>query len=326
MKSTEIQDWEKALQKACFPVILTDVHVGDPPRHSKRYRAIVPVGETDHTGPFSIVTDRYRLIRNEDVVDLGYEAFERIFGSHLLTKINVFNVVLASSRGSFFADFTAPALDYPIQIPGFKRPIGNPGHGDDRHTFFLRVVNSYNKTQAVRLEVGICRWVCRNGMIFGKQSIQLRAPHHKTKQELMDFVAEQAGYMDTGELSPRIGQAYAISLDDKMTVLEGVWQTLRLAIPPVQSNSRPTSVWKERCASLKRISEYYEEQFGQYAFSVLQAASQWAQDQKISPIQLNSYQRRCGEMLELLTVSDHWPDREENAQEQVKRIHEWVRV
>lgn len=323
MKSTEIQYWEEALQKALFPVTLTDVHVGDPPRLSKRYRAIVPVEGANHVDPFAIVTERYRLIRNEDVVDVGNEAFERIFGSHLLAKMRVFNVVLASSRGSFFADFTTPELDYPIPIPVSRRPIGSlDNRGNDRHTFFLRVVNSYNRTQAVRLEAGICRWVCRNGIIFRKQSVQLRAPHHKTKQELMDYVAEQAEKMDTGKLSLRIGKAYAISLDDGMTVLEGVWQTLRLAIPPVQPNSRTANFWKERCTSLKEISEDYQTQFGQCVFSVLQAASQWSQDQKVSPTQLNSYQRRCGEMLERLSASGKWPGREENAQEQVKRIRD----
>lgn len=327
MNTTEIQYWEEALQEAFFPVTLTDVHVGNPPRQSKRYQAIVPVDGADHADPFAIVTERYRLIRNEDVVDLGNEAFERIFGSQLLTKMNVFNVVLARSRGSFFADFTTPELDCPIPIPDFRRPIGSlDNRGNDRHAFFLRVVNSYNRTQAVRLEVGICRCVCRNGIIFGKQSIQLRAPHHKTKQELMDYVSEQAEYMDTGKLSLQIGKAYAISLNDGMTVLEGVWQTLRLAIPPVQPNSRTANVWKERCTSLKQISEDFQTQFGHYAFSVLQAASQWAQDQKVSPTQLNSYQRRCGEMLERLSACGKWPGREENAQEQVKRIHDWFRV
>lgn len=43
MTVTEDQEWENALHDACFPVTLADVHVGDPPRRAKRYRAVVPV-------------------------------------------------------------------------------------------------------------------------------------------------------------------------------------------------------------------------------------------------------------------------------------------
>ena len=180
MTASENQRWEAALHNACFPVTLTDVYVGNASRRAERYRAVVPVYSGVVGDPFAIVTDRYRLIHNEDVIDLGHEAFERLFGSHCRARMTVFNVVTATGRGSFFADFTAPKLDCTIRIPrsdGSIEPNGDP----TRHIFFLRTVNSYNKTQAVRLEVGICRWICRNGMIFGKQSIRFRDPHHKTK-------------------------------------------------------------------------------------------------------------------------------------------------
>ena len=87
------ETWQEALHDACFPVTLADVYVGNPSRLAKRYRAVVPVdGELD-VDPFAIVTDRYRLIRNEDVLDLGHEAFERLFGPQHLARMTVFNVL-----------------------------------------------------------------------------------------------------------------------------------------------------------------------------------------------------------------------------------------
>ena len=327
MTASKDQNGEDALRNACFPVTLTDVYVGAPSRRAKRYRAVVPVDADGGGEPFAIVTDRYRLIRNEDVIDLGHEAFEHLFGSHHRVRMAVFNVVMANSRGSFFADFTAPGLDCSIPVPGFDGPTAEPGEDPTRHTLFLRTVNSYNRTQAVRLEAGICRWICRNGMIFGKQSIQFRDPHHKTKCQLMDQIAERAELLITDTLQDRIGNVYGISLAQDMSVLEGVRQTLRLAVPPVDPKSRTARLWRDRCTVLNAVSKEYEQQFATTAFSVLQAASQWAQDQaRTSPIQRHSYERRCGEMLESLTADGRWPDRDRNAREQMDRILDWSNI
>ena len=326
MTVVDDENWEQALHDACFPVTLTDVYVGDPARRAHRYRAIVPIDSDSNEDPFAIVTDRYRLIRNEDVIDLGHEAFERIFGSHYRARMSVFNVVMANGRGSFFADFTTPELDCSIPLPRLNVPSATDAE-PSRHTFFLRTVNSYNRTQAVRLEAGICRWICKNGIIFGKQSIRFRHPHDKTKQQLMDQIADYAERLQVDELTAQIGDVYAVSLAPDMTVLEGVWQTLRLAIPPVDSKSRTARLWRDRCADLKAVSKDYENQFGNTAFSVLQAASQWAQHQaRTSPIQRHSYERRCGEMLESLTTDRGWPNRGQNAQEQIDRILRWSAI
>ena len=324
MTSSENRYWEQQLEDACFPVSLTEVYVGTPSRRAQRYRAVIPVDARHGDEPFSIVTDRYRLIRNYDVVDLGQEAFSRLFGPHLQTQMTVFNVVLAAGRGSFIADFTAPSLDCTIPIPFSTR---EPGDDARRHKFFLRVVNSYNKTQAVRLEAGFCRWICRNGMIFGKQSIQFRDPHHKTKTQLMDQITQNAQHLPTKMLSEQIGSAYGLRLLPDMSVLEGVWQTLRLAIPPVDSKARTAGVWHERCLALCRLAGEYEDSNGRTIFSVLQAASQWAREQEqTSPMQRHSYERRCGEMLEQTATNARWPNRDPDAQPQMDRIRGWSRV
>ena len=326
MTVVDDENWEQALHDACFPVTLTDVYVGDPARRAHRYRAIVPIDPDSNQDPFAIVTDRYRLIRNEDVIDLGFEAFERIFGLHYGAQMSVFNVVMANGRGSFFADFTTPELDCSIPLPRLNVPSATDAE-PSRHTFFLRIVNSYNRTQAVRLEAGICRWICKNGIIFGKQSIRFQHPHDKTKQQLMDQITDYAERLQVDELTGQIGDVYAVSLAPGMTVLEGVWQTLRLAIPPVEPKSRTARLWRDRCADLRAVSKDYENQFGNTAFSVLQAASQWAQHQaRTSPIQRHSYERRCGEMLESLTTDRRWPNRGQNAQEQIDRILGWSGV
>ncbi len=314
MSVAEDRNWEQALQEACFPVTLKKVFVDDPGYLAKRYRAVTRANAKPNEQPFAIVTDKYKLISNQDVVDLGHEAFEYLFGSSLRGKISVFNVVLAKRQGSFFADFTTPELDFDVNVPGIEL---------DKHTFFLRVVNSYNRTQAVRMDVGICRWICRNGIIFGKQSIQIRAPHHKTKYQLMDEIALQARPVEITALHERISHAFSLKSD--MNVLEGAWQVLELTIPEPNSKSRVAKTWIDRCRKLVSLAKKYENQYGQNAFSALQAASEWAQNSaETSPTQRNSYERRCGRMLEILMAEGAWPKRDSAADEQVKRIRSWA--
>ena len=318
MTTAEDRDWEQALRDACFPVTLKKVFVDDPGYLAKRYRAVTRTNAELNEQPFAIVTDKYKLISNQDVVDLGHEAFEYLFGPSLRKKISVFNVVLAKRQGSFFADFTTSELNFNVTAPIM---------GSDKHTFFLRVVNSYNRTQAVRMEVGVCRWICRNGIIFGKQSIQIRAPHHKDKYQLMDEIASQAKLVEVSTLRDKISRAFGFNLGNYKDALEGAWQVLDLAIPELNPKSRVAKTWIDRCRKLTSIAEKYENQYGKNAFSALQAASEWAQNSaETSPTQRNSYERRCGRMLEILMTEGAWPKRNSAADEQVKRIRSWAEL
>jgi len=44
---------------------------------------------------------------------------------------------------------------------------------------FVRVTNSYNTTRALRFDVGYCRKICLNGVIFGRRSIRFAFPHSR---------------------------------------------------------------------------------------------------------------------------------------------------
>ena len=128
-------------------------------------------------------------------------------------------------------------------------------------------------------------------MIFGKQSIKFHDPHYKTKHQLMDEIAKCAEPLKINALPGRTTNAYGITLPQRTTVLEGAWQTLRLAIPPVDPKSRTAPLWKERCAALITISEEYTDYFGKTACSALHAASQWSQEQaRNSPSQRHGYE------------------------------------
>jgi len=312
--------WKERLKEVYFPVSLADVYVGTPAHCAKRYKAIVPSDSAPTSYPLAIVTNRYRLIRNQDAVELGFMAFEYIFGSENSSDLKVFNVLMSKNRGSFLADFTAPALKFPIDV---RLGQANRENMED-HVYFIRIVNSYNKTRPVGLEVGICRWICRNGIIFNKQSIHLKQPHTKTREELKDQVEKLATSLDADSLGSMIREAYSAPLSRDMSVLKGVLQTLRLLIPTPNPNSRLARMWIRRCAALEEVSRKYELKYGKSAFAALQAASEWSHTHsRTSPIQADLYERRCGEMLESVMSKKKWPECDESAGKQESHVEKW---
>lgn len=323
LKSEEYR-WQNVLNAAFFPVDEREIFVGSSRKKSKKYKAIVK-RESEKAEPFAVVTDSYRLIRHEDAMDLGYEAFERIYGDQLLDQITVFNVILSVSRGSFLADLTSESL---IEVFFAKElDVVKELNAFEHHVFFLRVTNSYNRTRAVRLETGLCRESTRSCLIFGKPSIRFKDPHNKSKQQLMDFIAKNTNPLDVRRLRTEIDRAYRLDLHENR-LIPAMLQTLRLVIPPVEPTPQNALSWQKKCTHLLEIAEAYEREWGLTAFSAIQASTEWVKRlMSESPIRRDSYERRCGEMLELLRSNDEWPKSDQSKSErdeQMRRVKDWA--
>ena len=255
------------------------------------------------------------------------KAFEHVFGPKARESMTVFNVITGREGATFLADLTAPTLECWIPAPSGAGSSPEQDRESELHKFFLRVTNSYNKTQAVRIETGVCRWICRNGMIFGTQSIRFRDPHHRSKIQLMDDIAQSAKKLATERLPAEIGATYGCSLDPGMSVLEGMWQTLRLAVPMPNPRAPNSKQWLKRCRDLQELGKKYERNHGRTVFSALQGAAEWARSQgDQAPIQRHSFERRCGEMLEAVQQQKKWPDKKPEAKGQLERIQAWAAI
>ena len=317
---TEEPFWRDKLNASFFPVEESEVRIGNTDIPSKKFKAIKKRHvRSDEDEPFAIVTGSYKLIRHEDAMDLGYEAFERMYGAGLLSNMTVFNVLVSTSGGSFLADLTSPELALRLNIRGLET---------DSQLFFLRVTNSYDRTRAVRVEAGICRWICRNGLIFGTQSIRFRDPHHKSKQSLLDYIADKTKLLKVDQVFAGIERAYHVNLVDQGSLIPSMLQTLRLSVPSPNSSFQTSNRWTRRCKTLVDIADKYKSSYGQTAFSAIQASSEWVKHlMSESPLQRDSYERRCGEMLELVQTSNEWPKSNlsgSQEDEQVQRVMEWA--
>lgn len=126
-----------------------------------RFRAITNA-EDDYV--FAVVAEGYKLITNKRAVEIGKQCFKSVFKSINDDEMEVFHITYPKTKSFCHIDFIH-------QGGGFE-----PFEGD-KWVPFLRVTNSYNRTKLLRFDLGFCRWICTNGMIFGEKSITFKYTH-----------------------------------------------------------------------------------------------------------------------------------------------------
>lgn len=134
----------------------------EPTYHAvPRFEAIVDV-KRNYT--FAVVSDRYRLVKNEEALKLGEQRFLKFFSAATADGMEVFNIIQPATRSFCHVDLI------------HKSHSLEPWRGD-KWWPYLRVTNSYNRTKPLRFDFGFCRDICTNGVIFGREHVVFRYYH-----------------------------------------------------------------------------------------------------------------------------------------------------
>lgn len=138
------------------------------------HRAIV---ELASGRPLGVVGAGYRLVTNEEALGYGRDCAAQLFGA-TANDMEVFNVLAPDTRSFCHIDLVHRAHE--VRLPG-----------NEVYLPFVRVTNSYNTTRAMRFDVGYCRKICLNGVIFGRHSIRFTFTH--TRESLRGTPNFEAG-------------------------------------------------------------------------------------------------------------------------------------
>lgn len=277
-----------SLENAFFPVSSVTLRRNDTDEALRRHWAIV---RDDGNEVFAVVTQSYQLVSNEEACGLGRKAFTLIFGKEAVAELRPFNMIMPQTQSWVQIDFTADSLAF------------EPRDGD-RWVPFLRVTNSYNRTKALQFTVGVCRWICTNGMIFGGQSLTLRNTH----QQGADLHSMLAGVFATGRaqfdlpaVKNRIARLTELRVPANL-FLAGSLEVLGLRVPDEIPPTRLQAAgWPELGPHLSELGRHYAEELGENAYALVNAASDYASDIKaprMNPTMVNTLQSRCGRWVE----------------------------
>ncbi len=191
-----------------FPVEERDIQYYDGPTGSTyqipRHKALI---DAETGAVLSVVSRRYKVLKNEDAFGIVRPIADSFFGGHGLSDFECFNIFAPKSRASCRIDLTRPSSC------SFKLRNG------DKYIAFIRIANSYNHTYRFSIVLGFCRWICMNGCIFGEKSHTFSVDHNDKRLKDVAYlrrVAEEA-LKDIGDL------AFAQKeFSDMMTALEDV--------------------------------------------------------------------------------------------------------
>ena len=154
------------INKILFPVACKPVYLDTQRKPIHGFRAVTGMFENDSEATFSIVSDNYQLISNKEAVEMGKEIHGRLFPNATSDSFEVFNVIAPKTNGSCHIDI----IDKNYTLNVWAQEVYVP---------FVRIQNSYNKTLPLKFQIGFCRKLCDNGVIFEEDLVSISMAHTK---------------------------------------------------------------------------------------------------------------------------------------------------
>ncbi len=269
------------------------VFVGTDKKPVGKFKAIVgfPLLDDYTREVYSIVSDDYQLVTNQDALDYAHEVYKQLFNTVNTDNFEVFHILYPKSKSYCHVDI----IDKHHQVNVWKQEVYLP---------YIRMTNSYNKTFTLRFSLGFCRELCNNGIIFEKETIEVKIAHTKTAMNRFRL-AEAVGGLDRLK---KLEQTFTNWMHQLREYPVETKYVLPLCAKILnQSFNIKTKNWEKLEAESKRLHQFsrtinaltdrYVKEMGLTAYAVHNIATDYATN-RVRPDQVNTYQRNAGKWLE----------------------------
>lgn len=152
------------IDEVLFPVAYMPIYLGKEQEPVKGFRAVTGKLSENTEVIFSIVSDNYKLITNEQALELGKEIHKQLFPKATSDSFEVFNVIAPQTKSYCHIDI----IDKNYKLNIWVEEVYVP---------FVRIQNSYNRTMPLKFQIGFCRKLCDNGVIFEKDLVTISMTH-----------------------------------------------------------------------------------------------------------------------------------------------------
>lgn len=185
---------EQKLKQIMFPVALvglfTDRFVDESGNVKKlsvnEYKAVINMRTTEI---YSVVSNDYYLLSNEEALELGKKVFVKLFPFVEKKDLMLLNVSFSKRLTFSFIDLIHKSVKFDV----WEQETWLP---------FLRITNSYNRTYAFTLELGFVKEISWAGIIFDKKTIEIKKVHsgpidfNKIKADISTLQKVQAEFIN----------------------------------------------------------------------------------------------------------------------------------
>lgn len=123
--------------------------------------------------PVSIVSKGYEIITNLEALNYGKTCMKSLFDIKNDSDIELFNIISPDRLSFCHIDLTSQKNSFQVF--------------DDKYLPFIRITNSYNTSFKLSFKIGVCRFICKNGMIFDEEAIWFKYDHVKGAKRAVNF-------------------------------------------------------------------------------------------------------------------------------------------
>ncbi len=170
------------IDRLIFPVKEQDVFLSGQSKSIPGLKAIVGNLGNGFNTTFSVVSENYQLITNEQALEMGKQIHLKLFPEANASSFEIFNIIAPSTKSYCLID---------IIDKNYTFNIGK----NETYVPFIRIHNSYNRSRSLKFYIGFCRKFCENGTIYEHSGIELNFAH--TKQS---FKADYISKIDVSHL------------------------------------------------------------------------------------------------------------------------------
>jgi hypothetical protein len=242
-----------------------------------------------------IVSRGYRLVSNQEALDLAYKCCRTVFPETQPGEWGVNAIDAPSTAGYCHIDLAhnSTALDFSV-VPAAQRP--------DVFGPFIRVTNSYNALRALAFDIGFYRKICKNGMIVPDTIIRFKFTH--MRRDIGDTIQFEIAQDRLSKFRTAFTDSLAglrncaVPRPQFEPLLCGV---LRLRPPlPIKPDTREAADWQALGAHLADMSTRYAGELGENAYAAFNAITEFAShppDNRCVHRDRHSLQRLAGSWL-----------------------------
>jgi hypothetical protein len=253
------------LGKVLFRVEMRPLHfLGDDDRPVilGSHRAVINTETGDHLG---VVGSGYRLVTNEEALKFARQCASELFGA-AHSNLEIFNIYTPPRPN--FCRIDLIHKGYEVNV--FRQEVYLP---------FLRLTNSYNARRALRFEIGYCRKLCLNGVIFESEVIEFRFPHSRERigetlsfklgKKRMEAVREKFGAQAERLLSYGVDKDVAVPL---------FFKAMHLPLPKSSDDycDRAAELFDPLKTTAEALVKKYEAEIGANAYALFNALTDFA--------------------------------------------------
>lgn len=292
------------INQAFFPVETTPVYWKDGLTNR-----IIPgqrvVLDVEYRRPLGIVSDQYAMVTNKDAVDWADFVVQRIFPEATLSDFSCFNILMPKTRSFCRIDLIISRAEH-SPFPDFSDPW----------TPFIRITNSYNKTYSLKYEVGFCRSICLNGVIFGQRAIKLSITHSGKidPEEILRQVynANDVKEIETlwKEFDKKMQRLINIAIPDSMA-LPVFCKAFDISVKEDKLSDKQKESLGAKANQIEDSAKEYFAELGNNAYALMNVLTDFASYPEATPnasTLINTYQKKVGVWVDNIVAASYKSD------------------